>query len=67
MENLLTIKQAGEKIGLSVSTLYKYVERKEIPHVKVGRNVRFRIDLLENWINNRTIQGRRIGKSAVTC
>ncbi|MGN6420550.1 MAG: helix-turn-helix transcriptional regulator [Pseudobacter sp.] len=63
MENLLTIKQAGQKVGLSVSTLYKMVENKEIPFVKIGRNVRFRVDLLENWINNRTIQGRKIGKT----
>lgn len=63
MENLLTIKQAGEKVGLSVSTLYKKVENQEIPFVRIGRNVRFRLDLLENWINNRTIQGRKIGKT----
>lgn len=63
MENLLTIKQAGEKVGLSVSTLYKMVENQEIPFVRIGRNVRFRLDLLENWINNRTIQGRKIGKT----
>ena len=63
MENLLTIKQLGEKVGLSVSTLYKKVEKQEIPFVRIGRNVRFRLDLLENWINNRTIQGRKIGKT----
>ena len=43
----LTVRDAAEYLGVSVQTVYLWVERKQIPHLRVmGRNIRFlRADL----------------------
>jgi excisionase family DNA binding protein len=44
----LTVRQAAIYLGVSVQTVYLWVERKQIPHLRVmGRNIRFlRADLV---------------------
>ena len=38
----LTVKQAAKFLGVSPQTVYLWVERKQIPHLRVmGRNIRF--------------------------
>jgi excisionase family DNA binding protein len=38
----LTVRQAALYLGVSVQTVYLWVERKQIPHLRVmGRNIRF--------------------------
>jgi excisionase family DNA binding protein len=38
----LTVRQAAIYLGVSVRTVYLWVERKQIPHLRVmGRNIRF--------------------------
>jgi excisionase family DNA binding protein len=38
----LTVKEAAKFLGVSSQTVYLWVERKQIPHLRVmGRNVRF--------------------------
>lgn len=43
----LTVRDAAAYLGVSVQTVYLWVERKQIPHLRVmGRNIRFlRTDL----------------------
>ena len=50
MENLLllleecplTVREAAKYLGVSPQTVYLWVERKQIPHLRVmGRNIRF--------------------------
>jgi len=37
-----TVRQAATYLGVSVQTVYLWVERKQIPHLRVmGRNIRF--------------------------
>lgn len=55
MEKLLTIKEASEVLRLKVSTLYSMVERKTIPHVKLGSRVMFSPESLSQWIAERTV------------
>lgn len=38
---LMSIKEAAHLLSVSVSTVYKYVERKEIGFVKIGASLRF--------------------------
>jgi len=49
-KRLLNIAEAGEWLGLSESFLYKLVEDDSIPHIRIGRAIRFDIKLLEEWI-----------------
>ncbi len=38
----LTVREAATYLGVSIQTVYLWVERKQIPHLRVmGRNVRF--------------------------
>jgi len=38
----ITVKQAAAYLGVSRQTVYLWVERKQIPHLRVmGRNIRF--------------------------
>ena len=38
----LTVKDAARYLGVSPQTVYLWVERKQIPHLRVmGRNIRF--------------------------
>lgn len=41
-EQPLTVKEAAKFLGVSPQTVYLWVERKQIPHLRVmGRNIRF--------------------------
>ena len=38
----MTVRQAAQYLGVSSQTVYLWVERKQIPHLRVmGRNIRF--------------------------
>jgi excisionase family DNA binding protein len=42
VEMPLTVRQAALYLGVSAQTVYLWVERKQIPHLRVmGRNIRF--------------------------
>jgi len=42
VEHPLTVKHAAKFLGVSPQTVYLWVERKQIPHLRVmGRNIRF--------------------------
>ena len=39
---VMTVKEAAAYLGVSPQTVYLWVERKQIPHLRVmGRNIRF--------------------------
>jgi excisionase family DNA binding protein len=45
-----TVRQAAEFLGVSAQTVYLWVERKQIPHLRVmGRNIRFLRSDLETF------------------
>lgn len=43
-------KQAASLIGCSTWTLYEYCKDGLIPHIRVGRLLRFRRSTLETWL-----------------
>jgi excisionase family DNA binding protein len=55
MRRLITIKEAGEYTGLSPNTLYTMVSQRRVPHVKVGRLVKFDVEMLDKWIKQNTV------------
>ena len=58
MERLLDAAEIAEQLGMSVSTIRKWVHYGFMPHVKLGRAVRFREKDIETWIEERTEKGR---------
>jgi len=46
----LTVRDAAKYLGVSPQTVYLWVERKQIPHLRVmGRNIRFLKSDLETF------------------
>jgi len=46
----LTVREAANYLGVSPQTVYLWVERKQIPHLRVmGRNIRFLKSDLESF------------------
>ena len=43
------VKAAARFLGISRSLVYAYVERKQIPHYRIGRCIRFRLSELALW------------------
>ena len=49
-DDALTVKEAARYLGVSPQTVYLWVERKQIPHLRVmGRNIRFLKSDLETF------------------
>jgi excisionase family DNA binding protein len=55
---LLTTTEIAEWLKIAESTVRKWVHYGFIPHVKIGRCVRFRREDVENWIQQRAETGR---------
>ena len=52
---LVSIQDTAHYTGLSVHTLYTMVSQRRIPFVKVGRLVKFDLELLDKWIKQNTV------------
>ena len=50
MHRLVSIKEAAVYTGLSPYTLYAMVSQHRVPFVKMGRLVKFDLELLDRWI-----------------
>jgi len=50
MERLLTVADVATRLSVKPSWVYAKVEKKELPHIKVGRLVRFESASLESYI-----------------
>jgi excisionase family DNA binding protein len=49
-ERPLTVRDAAKFLGVSPQTVYLWVERKQVPHLRVmGRNIRFLKSDLETF------------------
>ncbi len=55
---LLTIEQLSHQLNIKRSTLYAWVARGKIPHVKIHKLIRFRPQEIETWV-----QGFQLEKS----
>ena len=56
IEKLLNIDEVSDLIGLSQSTIYKMVNTKRIPYVKVGRLVKFEPSKIRLWIEQNSVE-----------
>ena len=58
MENLLTPHEIADVLGVAVSTIYQWTHEEYIPHVKLGRFVRFRVSEVQKWLDRKSLSGR---------
>ncbi|NLF83763.1 MAG: helix-turn-helix domain-containing protein [Candidatus Gastranaerophilales bacterium] len=55
MNKVLNIEQAAEKLNLKKSTLYAWVHKKKITHVKIGGKLGFLEKNLDDFIESNII------------
>jgi len=58
MNKLLTTEEIAELLGVRESTIYQWTQQGFIPHVKLGRLVRFREADITKWLDERSENGR---------
>lgn len=51
-DRVLTIPEVATYLKISKSKIYYLVSRNEIPHLKLGRNVRIRESDLQKWLEH---------------
>lgn len=47
---LLRAEDVAEALGVTADFVYALARRDEIPHVRIGRTVRFRADVIDEWL-----------------
>ena len=55
-DTILTIPEVARYLKMSKSKIYDLVSKKEIPHIKIGRNVRIRQTDLQIWMEKQINQ-----------
>jgi excisionase family DNA binding protein len=65
MNRLLIPAEIADLLGVKTSTVYQWTHIGFIPHVKLGRLVRFREQAVMEWIEKRSEAGRRNRKASL--
>jgi excisionase family DNA binding protein len=50
MDELWDVAKLAQYLGMKKSSLYALVERKEIPHYRIGRLARFKPAEIDEWL-----------------
>ncbi len=50
MDEIMTVPEVAKYLKMSKAKLYYLIQRKEIPHIRIGRNVRIRESDLTKWL-----------------
>ncbi len=58
MQKLLTVEEIAEYLQVKPSTIYQWTHQGFIPHVKLGNRVRFRLSMVDRWVERRENNGR---------
>jgi len=56
MEKLLTIDELAKVLSVKKSTIYQWVHLGLIPHIKVGRLLRFKEGNIQKWLISREVK-----------
>ena len=58
-KRLIDIEELSEMLSVKKPTIYWWVRGNQIPHVKLGRLVRFDIEKVEDWLQKREVRPRK--------
>ena len=58
LESVLTVPETAQYLKLSKSKVYLLVQRGEIPHIKIGKNIRIRVKDLKKWLEVKSIPSK---------
>jgi len=49
-EVLLTVSEAASLLGLTTRALYAAIHRRQVPYIKLGKRVRFKLSVLMRFV-----------------
>ena len=55
MATLINVKELSTALNLSRFRIYRMVEAGGIPHVRIGRTVRFDPDKVDRWLEKKSV------------
>lgn len=61
--HLMDISEVAVYLNMKASTLYSYVERKQIPHVRIGKLIRFNRRQIDSWLASLSVQVPETGRN----
>lgn len=50
---LMSLYELAKYLGVSNMTIYRYVKRKKIPALKIGRRWKFRKERIDKWLEEK--------------
>jgi excisionase family DNA binding protein len=60
LPEILTAKELEAFLRIDVKTIYSYVQRRLIPHMRIESNVRFSKHQVLEWLRQRTFEPRPV-------
>lgn len=51
---ILTVREVAAYLRMSEAKVYRLVKERRLPVVRIGKSWRFRKDLLDEWLSQRT-------------
>lgn len=58
LPDLLTVPEVAKLLRCSRGSIYKRIERRQIPHIRLGRTILFRRVEIEKYLNDHTVEVR---------
>ena len=55
---MMDINQLADKLGMSVSGVYTWVNQRKIPFVKIGHLIRFDSNDIDQWLEEKKVKTR---------
>lgn len=52
VERWLSVEEIAKHLGVSKETIYRWVEKGKIPANKVGRQWKFKVSEVDEWVKN---------------
>ena len=53
MENIMTIEEVAKYLKMKPQTIYTWAQKGDIPAIKLGKEWRFRKDVIDEWLNQK--------------
>ena len=53
MDNIMTLEEVAKYLKMKPQTIYLWAQKGNIPAVKLGKEWRFRRDVIDEWLNQR--------------
>ena len=57
---MMTVSEVSEYLRISRASVYRLVKMKEIPVIRIGRQLRFRKDVIDKWLSKKESEHNKL-------